>query len=335
MWDWITSRPQYCLKIGAHDLAWAEVHRNWRGRPRYQCVVSALPEGILRLSPLEQNVVSPHELESHIRAIAGSATTQAPGRSSTPGVPRAATVILPDLAVRLAVVRLQDLPWSSDERDALVRWRLGQEQLLSLSGAKVFSQVLSEPGVSGDGPCTVLAVVVQEAVLAQYEAVCEAAGLIPQEVDVASLRLFNLWSHGAWRTAGSPADFLWVNATEGGVTAFIFHKGVLVFLRSKLQGGVGSSGIWPAGSEQLGINRIVQECADSIYACQQQTPELAISQTILIADEALGPGLRQQLEKGFGVPVQELDWERVQQVGGGRITGPRTSAAMPAIAGVV
>ena len=131
MWDWITSRPQYCLKIGARDLAWAEVHRNWRGRPRYQCVVSALPEGIVRLSPLEQNIISPHELETHIRAIAGSATTQAPGRSSTPGVPRAATIILPDLAVRLAVLRLQDLPWSSDERDALVRWRLGQEQLLS------------------------------------------------------------------------------------------------------------------------------------------------------------------------------------------------------------
>ena len=335
MWDWITSRPQYCLKIGAHDLAWAEVHRNWRGRPRYQCVVSALPDGILRLSPLEQNVVSPHELESHIRAIAGSATTQAPGRSSTPGVPSAATVIFPDLAVRLAVVRLQDLPWSSDERDALVRWRLGQEQLLSLSGAKVFSQVLSEPGVSGDGPCTVLAVVVQEAVLAQYESVCEAAGLIPQEVDVASLRLFNLWAHGAWRSSISTADFLWVNATDGGVTAFIFHKGTLVFLRSKLQGGIGSGGVWPAGSEQLGINRIVQECADSIYACQQQTPELAISQAVVIADEAMGPGLRQQLEKGLGVPVQELDWERVQQYGGGTIAGPRISAALPAIAGVV
>ena len=247
MWDWITSRPQYCLKIGARDLAWAEVHRNWRGRPRYQCVVSALPEGIVRLSPLEQNIISPHELETHIRAIAGSATTQAPGRSSTPGVPRAATIILPDLAVRLAVLRLQDLPWSSDERDALVRWRLGQEQLLSLSGAKVFSQVLSDPGGSGDGPCTVLAVVVQEAVLTQYEAVCEAAGLIPQEVDVASLRLFNLWAHGTGRAARSTADFLWVNATDGGVTALIFHNGTLVFLRSKLQGGIGSGGRLGAG----------------------------------------------------------------------------------------
>ena len=335
MWDWITSRPQYCLKIGARDLAWAEVHRNWRGRPRYQCVVSALPEGIVRLSPLEQNIISPHELETHIRAIAGSATTQAPGRSSTPGVPRAATIILPDLAVRLAVLRLQDLPWSSDERDALVRWRLGQEQLLSLSGAKVFSQVLSDPGGSGDGPCTVLAVVVQEAVLTQYEAVCEAAGLIPQEVDVASLRLFNLWAHGTGRAARSTADFLWVNATDGGVTALIFHNGTLVFLRSKLQGGIGSGGALAPGSEQVALNRIVQECADSIYACQQQTPELAISQAVLIADEAMVAGLRQQLEKGLGVPVQELEWDRVQQYGGGTIAGPRTSAALPAIAGVV
>ena len=87
MWDWITSRPQYCLKIGAHDLAWAEVHRNWRGRPRYQCVVSALPEGVMRLSPLEPNIAMPHELESHIRAIAGSANSQAADRPSVAGLP--------------------------------------------------------------------------------------------------------------------------------------------------------------------------------------------------------------------------------------------------------
>jgi hypothetical protein len=126
-----------------------------------------------------------------------------------------------------------------------------------------------------------------------------------------------------------------VNATDGGVTALIFHNGTLVFLRSKLQGGIGSGGALAPGSEQVALNRIVQECADSIYACQQQTPELAISQAVLIADEAMGAGLRQQLEKGLGVPVQELEWDRVQQYGGGTIAGPRTSAALPAIAGVV
>ena len=335
MWDWTTSRPQYCLKIGAHDLAWAEVHRNWRGRPRYQCVVSALPEGVMRLSPLEPNIVLPHELETHIRAIAGSATSQASDRSSAAGVPRAATIILPDLAVRLAVLRLQDLPWSSEEREALVRWRLGQDQLLSLNGAKVFSQVLSDSSTVGDGPCTVLAVVIQEAVLAQYEAVCEAAGLIPQEVDVSSLRLFNLWAQELLSTGRLTADFLWVNATDGGVTAFVFHQGTLVFLRSKLQAGLDSGGAWLPGSEQAGLDRIVQECADSIYACQQQTPDLAISQVVLIADEQMGQGLQQQLEKGLGVPVKGLDWEQVKRYGGGVIVGPESSAALPAIAGVV
>jgi type IV pilus assembly protein PilM len=335
MWDWTTRGPQYCLKIGAHDLAWAEVHRNWRGRPRYQCVVSALPEGVMRLSPLEPNIALPHELETHIRAIVGSAASQASDRSSVVGVPRAATVILPDLAVRLAVLRLQDLPWSSEEREALVRWRLGQEQLLSLNGAKVFSQVLSDSSGSGDGPCTVLAVVAQEAVLAQYEAVCEAAGLIPQEVDVSSLRLFNLWAQELLKTGQLTSDFLWVNATDGGVTAFIFHQGTLVFLRSKLQAGLGTGGAWLPGSEQACLDRIVQECADSIYACQQQTPDLAISQAILIADELMGPGLQQQLQRGLGVPVKGLDWEQIQQYGGGTIVGPQTSAALPAIAGVV
>ena len=335
MWDWITSRPQYCLKIGAHDLAWAEVHRNWRGRPHYKCVVSTIPEGVMRLSPLEPNIALPHELESHIRAITASTTARTAARPSSAGVPRAATIILPDLAVRLAVLRLQELPWSSEERDALVRWRLGQEQLLSLNGAKVFSQVLSEPGEAGDGPCTVLAVVVQEAVLAQYEGVCEAAGLIPQEVDVSSLRLYNLWAAGILTAGGLTADVLWVNATDGGVTAFIFHHGTLVFLRSKLQAGTGSSGVWTPGFEQAGLDRIVQECADSIYACQQQTPDLAISQTILIADELIFPRLQQQLEKGLGVPVKGLDWESIRQYGGGAIVGPQTNAALPAIAGVV
>ena len=199
----------------------------------------------------------------------------------------------------------------------------------------MFSQVSPDPRASGDGPCTVLAVVVQEAVLAQYEAVCEAAGLIPQEVDVSSLRLFNLWTQGLLQTGRLTTDFLWVNATDGGVTAFIFHQGTLVFLRSKLQAGITSGGSWTPGSEQAGLDRIVQECADSIYACQQQTPDLTISQTVLIADELMGPGLHQQLEKGLGVPVKGLDWERIRQYGGGPIVGPQTSAALPAIAGVV
>ena len=52
----------------------------------------------------------------------------------------------------------------------------------------------------------------------------------------------NLWSQGAPDGPAHRCDLLWVNVTDGGVTAFVFHKGALVFLRSKLQGGIGSGG---------------------------------------------------------------------------------------------
>ena len=113
------------LKIGVHDLAWAEVHRNWRGRPRYQCIVSALPEGIVRLSPLEQNVLSPHELESHIRAIAGSATTQAPRSIVHPWRPACGNGDFAGFGCAIGRRAFTGPSWSSEERDALVRWRFG------------------------------------------------------------------------------------------------------------------------------------------------------------------------------------------------------------------
>jgi hypothetical protein len=335
MWDWIASRPRYCLKIGLRDVAWAKVSRDWRGRPRYQSVVSPLPEGAMRLSPLEQNILLPAEMESQIRSVmAGGAGQVATTEASAPEVPRAATVILPDLSVRFAVLTLQDLPWSSEERDAVVRWRLGQDQLLSLSGAKVFSQVLSEPAAAGEGPYSIFAVVVQEAVLAQYESVCEAAGLIPQEIDVSSLRLFNLWARASGGPRRITTDYLWVNATDGGFTAFVFQKGQLVYVRSKLS-AVGGMGLAGADTQWAGADRIVQECADSIYACQQQTADLTVSQVVMLADEALEKELQNRFEKGLGLPVKTIEWDHITRQGKGAIVGSHAVAALPAIAGVM
>ena len=97
--------PRRCLKIGSHELAWAEVSRNWRGRRQFRSAVTGLSDGIIRLSPLEPNVLNPAEFQERIRTLAG--TEQAAGwtrRAFAPGMPRAVTLILPDLVVRLAVV---------------------------------------------------------------------------------------------------------------------------------------------------------------------------------------------------------------------------------------
>ena len=134
------------------------------------------------------------------------------------------------------MLHLQELPPTHQEREAVIRWRLGQEQLLSLTGARVSFQVVSTSVMSGERRRMILAVVVQETVLEQYETMREAAGLLPQQVEVASLALFNMWV----RTAGGgtrsmKSDFLWVNIADGGFTAFIFHKRELVFIRRNLK----------------------------------------------------------------------------------------------------
>ncbi|WP_447602527.1 hypothetical protein [Nitrospira sp. Nam80] len=276
---------------------------------RYRNRVAPLPEGVLRLSPLEPNVLNPEGLQDCIR---GLITSFKPAGTRNykflSGLPRAVTLILPDLAVRLAVLHLQELPVRYEEREALIRWRLGQEQLLSLAGAKVCFQVL--PGierVTGSAN-TVLAVVVQEAVLDQYESVCDAVGLLPQQVEVSSLSLFNLWVRSLGGPARLTADFLWVNVSDGGFTALVFHKGHLVFLRTKLQ-GVGGGHLNGGDVGAKWGDKVIEECAASMYACQQHHPALAVANVVLVGDDGTYDGLGEKLAKELGVTVKHLGWE--------------------------
>ena len=322
MWGWLHRRPHYCVKIGPCDVAWAEVHRDWRGRPRYRSRVAPLPEGVIRLSPLEPNVINAERLRDCIRGLADPSKPVGNGRRGlSAGLPRAATLILPDLAVRLAVLHLQELPVRHEEREALIRWRLGQEQLLSLTGAKVCFQVLPRAERVTGMPNTVLAIVVQESVLEQYESVCDAVGLLPQRVEVSSLTLFNSWARASGGVARLTADFLWVNVSDGGFTALVFHKGHLVFLRTKLQ-GVG------------GVDKVIAECAASMYACQQHHPSLAVSNIVLVGDDGCYHGLSETLAKELDVTVKELGWKDLCR-GRGEFPGGQSLTALPAMAGVL
>ena len=335
MWGWMYRPPRHCLKIGSQDLAWAEVSRNWRGRRRYRSAVTSLSDGTIRLSPLEPNVLNPGEFQDRIRTLAGTAqAARWTRRAFAPGMPRAVTLILPDLAVRLAVLQLQELPPTHQEREAVIRWRLGQEQLLSLTGARVFFQVVSTSVLSGERRYTILAVVAQEVVLEQYETMCEEAGLLPQQVEVASLALFNMWVRTAGGLDRIKSDFLWVNIADGGFTAFIFHKRELVFIRTKPQ-GIGVHDQENAeGVQSPWVEKVIEECAASLYACQQHHPGLTVTNLILVGDGARHVGFRDKLERDLGLSVKELSWEDVRH-SGVESAGTSSVAALPAMAGVV
>ena len=82
MWRWIYRPPRHCLKIGSQELAWAEVRRNWRGHRQFRSAVTALSDGIIRLSPLEPNVLNPGRISGAYSNVGGDGTG---GRMDPPG----------------------------------------------------------------------------------------------------------------------------------------------------------------------------------------------------------------------------------------------------------
>ena len=332
MWTLSSGRPTQCLKIGGHALAWGESSRTWRGRHRYRCVLSPIPQGVIKVSPIDTNVINPTALEERLRALAGPPKElRLLGRTWLSGLPRRVTLVLPDLAVRSTVLRLEQVPARREEQEALIRWRLGQEQRLPLTGAKLYWQIFPPRHPHHDAH-TVLVIAVQESILAEYEAACEAAGLLPQEVTVASFRLFDLWLKAAGGTRCLNRDLAWITVSDGGLTCLIIHDGRPVFARTKLLGGDLASADDLGSQESLG--RILRETELSILACQEHVPDLRLAQLVLMTESDL-PGLEDQLGQALGVTTDRLLWEHVESVGWAHDGGNRSLAVLPAVAGLI
>lgn len=333
---WGNSRLHCCLKLGPREAAWAESSRNWWGQRRDRCRLTQLPPGLIQPSPVEPNITDLAALTTRLRALV---KPEARGRSAVhrlmAQVPRPMTLIVPDLCVRAVIFRLDSVPTRSAEREALIRWRLGQEKLFPLVGAKVVSQPLSTNGKRATGTQTVLAVAIQEAVLHQYEAACEAVGLAPMQVDVVSFRLFNLWAkatQGARRNG--PEDVLWLSLLDGGLTLLIFHAGQLVFLRSKLQLPGARFGDESSRLEAERADKVVTEIAASLLSCAETYPDLAAKRLILVGD-GLQPELAHQLSEEFGVEVEELGVAQAEYAGWSSDDASVPRSVLPAIAGLL
>ena len=333
MWGLTTSRPRHCLKIGAQALAWGETVRTWRGRYRYRCALSPIPTGAIKLSPMDLNLTDMAGLESRLRSLAGpSQDIRFAGRAWLSDIPRPIVLLLSDLSVRATVLQLEHLPAQAEEQEALIRWRLGQEQLLPLAGAKIVWQGFPSQGAGDERSHAVLVVAIQEAILKQYEFLCESVGLLPQEVGVTSFRLFNLWLKAVGGRKRLSRDLLWVSVSDGGLTCFVMQEGRLVFVRTKLLSGESIQ-----GEEDLDgdlVDNIVEECAVSLRACLEHHPGLNVTEIALASDSPF-PTLEQALNKELGLSTKRLDWEAVEGLGWTHDGGSTSWATLPVVAGVM
>ncbi len=333
---WWGSRPRRCLKIGPDEFVWAEVGRAWTGRRHDRCLVRSVEPGVIRLSPAEPNLVNLAAVQDIVRGLVGPARRlQVVGQVRTPPVPVPIVLLLPDVCVRTAVFELERLPWKREERDALVRWRFGQDHLFPLTGARIGYQVL--PPIAGkelSKRTTVMAMALHEEVLRQYEALCDACNLVPVEVTTPTVQLCNLWlekSVPPGRRSVVP-DALWVSLMDRTFTVLAFHRGRLSFTRSKLLAGAQSSGAARSlNGDQL--DWVVREVDASVRVWQESTPEAAIGKVLLAVDDP-ETDLSRLLQEQLGADVERIDWTFFRQLGWTKRMQQLPLNAMPAVAGL-
>ncbi len=331
MWDWISSRPQRCLKFGTASIAWAETERNWHGRRRHRCVMAPVDDGMITPSPTEENVSDASALANRIRALISPDLRHRTGDGGLfSDFPRRIAVLLPDTAVSTTILHLEQLPTRDEERDALIRWRLGQEHLFPMNGAKMLFQVFHDRSREKGPMHTVLTVTIQESVLKQYESLCESVGLIPQEVSITSLQIFDLWRKTSKASPWQNRECLWVSISDRALTTIICRQGRLLLYRCKLLGSETADALTKADM----LKKIVDECCASVEICQQQYPSAVVKEVVICADGETA-AFREMIESDLGLSVEHLGWESINALGRVSRESHRGMPSLAAMAGVL
>lgn len=322
-------RPRCCLKLGPQAAVWAEAKGLW-GRRTHHSAVRPLPAGLIKPSPVDPNIGDVPALAQHLEALLRPVVVGGTRRlPALPRPPRSTCLLLPDLCVRAAIIRLEKLPARAEEQEALIGWRAAQEQLLPVAGTRVAYHILTD--VRADGPATVLTMAIREAVLRQYESVCDAVGLNPLEVESVTTRLFNCWGHvTGWFRRHDPSDLLWISVLDSGLTVLVIHQGAPVYFRAKRLPQ-------PAKTESVPVNReegIVDDVVASLASCADAFPK-AIPSRFVLASDAGDLHLLEALRRELKLEGEELDWRLAQRAGWRTEKGDGGFAVVPAVAGVV
>jgi type IV pilus assembly protein PilM len=137
-----------------------------------------LEAGALLVSPVHDNIQQPHALLECIHAL-----VPANGQRK-----RRAALILPDYSGRIAVLDFDAFPSQPQEQQALLRFRMKKSVPFDIDSAVVGYSVQARQA----GKVEVLAVVIAQSIVAQYEAPFRAAGFHPGFITTSSLAALNL-----------------------------------------------------------------------------------------------------------------------------------------------
>ena len=128
------------------------------------CSTSELAPGCVVPDLTEGNLRQPDAVISALREVLGNVGTRS----------RDITAVLPDAAVRVALLDFETLPGNREEAEGVVRFRLRKSLPFDVDKAKISYQAQIS-----DGTVRVVAAVALNSVIQEYEAVIREAGFSP------------------------------------------------------------------------------------------------------------------------------------------------------------
>jgi len=169
--DWVLDPPPaHVFELGPAGIAWSV-----EGRRGFE----PLPEGVLNVQPLSDNVLNRDALALALQRLA----PQAPGPRRRPCV-----LLLPDYSCRVTVLDFDSFPAKAEDQLALVRFRIKKSLPFDADAAALAFHAQAAPGNRRE---VVIAAVSLE-ILSRYEAALRAAGYHPGLVTPSTLAALDL-----------------------------------------------------------------------------------------------------------------------------------------------
>lgn len=241
--------------------------------------------------PLRDRPVNPSFDRSNLIGPAEVADAIARGMKNLRLASGSAAVLIPEPAVRVFVLGVESFPGSGREREAFLRWRIGKQMPLVPDDARI--DYAASPG---RGARKVIAAMARRAVVAEYEALFEKAGLKPDLVTVPSLTLVNLVLRNG------PANGLLLNLEDEILTLLAVTEAGWALYRQK---GVGAAG-GPEAEERF--ETVVREAENTIRFLADKEKERIERLWVRTAAAAERPGLVERLGRRIGLPLEGLDY---------------------------
>ena len=170
------------------------------------------------------NVVDVRSLSDTIRRVVGRLSVK----------PTRIALVLPDIAAKVSLVRLTNVPSRETDLEELLRWKVGQSIPYPVADAQI---AYSRGTVGVDGTQEFVASAVRRDVVEEYEGACIGAGLNPGYVDLTTFNLINTVMSASRSGTDSvreirEADWMLVNNALDYVSVAIVRKGQLLFFRT-------------------------------------------------------------------------------------------------------